>query len=89
MKQVWVKSWSWAEARRTTASAVDEPVAVDVLDDAAARPRGEHGQHGAHAPRDRGGATGLQLKRLRAGDGGDDAALLRNCGHEGLPDDLA
>ena len=63
---------------------VDQAVAVDVLDDAAARARGEDGQHGAHAAGDRGGAAGLQLLRLRAGDGGDDAALLRECGHEGL-----
>src|SRR5690606_5406976 len=63
---------------------VDETVAVDVLDDPAARTRGEHGQHGAHALRDRGGTAGLQLLRLRTGDGGDDAALLRKCGHAGL-----
>ncbi len=63
---------------------VDQPVPVDVLDDPAARAGGEHGQHGAHTGRDRGGTAGLQLLRLRAGDGGDDAALLRKCGHEGL-----
>ncbi|CAM5743596.1 hypothetical protein SHIRM173S_05171 [Streptomyces hirsutus] len=69
---------------RDARAEVDQPVAVDVLDDPAARTRGEHGQYGAHALGDRGGTAGLQLLRLRARDGGDEAALLRKCGHEGL-----
>ncbi len=68
---------------RDAGTEVDQAVAVDVLDDAAAGPRHEDGQRGSHTLRDHGRTAGLQLLRLRAGDGGDDAALLRKCGHEG------
>lgn len=67
-----------------TGTEVDEAVAVDVLDDAAVDLGGEHRQRGAHACGDDRGAAGLQLLRLRAGDGGDDAALLRDVAHAGL-----
>lgn len=74
-----------ADARDGDARAeVDQPVAVDVLDDAAARARGEHRQHRPDPRRDRGDTTSLQLLRLRSGDGGDYAALLgkrRKGGH--------
>jgi hypothetical protein len=62
---------------------VDQTVAVHVLDDAAAGARHEDRERGAHTLRDHGRAAGLQLLRLRAGDGGDDAALLLKCGHGG------
>ena len=56
---------------------VDEGVAVHVLQDAAPRPLGEDGHHGPDPVGDRGLLAGHQLLRLRAGNGGDDAALLR------------
>ncbi|EGJ74420.1 putative 4-aminobutyrate transaminase [Streptomyces sp. Tu6071] len=68
---------------RDAGAEVDEAVAVDVLQDAALGARREHGQRRADAGRDGGGAAGLDFLRLRAGDGRDDAALLRNGAHEG------
>ena len=97
MKQVWVKSATCARTASTTRgdgvadggdgdarTQVDEPVAVDVLDDAAAGAGHEHRHGDADAARHRRGPALGQFQRCGTGDFGDQLATLLEAGHDVL-----
>lgn len=72
---------SVADRRDADAAAqVDEVVAIDIDGDGAVRPVDVDGQRRADAGGDDGQSALVQLARARAGDLGDDAALLCNLG---------
>ena len=62
---------------------VDEGVAIDIDDHAPARTLGEDGHGPAHSSRNGGRATGHQLPRSRAGELGNQTALLGERGGGG------
>ena len=66
---------------RDSGAEVDEPVAVDVLDDATERPRRVHGHRGAHAAGDRCVLAGDQLRGPGTRDGGGEMPTLLHGAH--------